>query len=241
MDQLLIALDVDTGIRALTLADELRGAAGGFKIGSRLFTSEGPSVVKALVDRGDRVLLDLKFHDIPSVVAAAVLAASDLRVWMLTVHASGGAEMLRAAHEAARSTPHGPLVVAVTVLTSLEGAGLGELGITRPVLEQVDALARLTQETGLDGVVASPWETARVRQSCGPEFTIVTPGIRGGWESGGSDARVRRDDQARTLSAAAAIRAGANYLVVGRPIIAAENPRAAAEQICRELTEQQAS
>ena len=241
MDQLLIALDVDTGIRALTLADELRGAAGGFKIGSRLFTAEGPSVVKALVDRGDRVFLDLKFHDIPSVVAAAVQAASDLRVWMITVHASGGAEMLRAAHEAARGAPHGPLVVAVTVLTSLESTGLGELGITRPVLEQVDALARLAQETGLDGVVASPWETARVRQSCGPAFTIVTPGIRSGRESGRTDARGRRDDQARTLSAAAAMRAGANYLVVGRPIIAAENPRAAAEQIFRELTEQQAS
>ena len=239
MDQLLIALDVDTGVRALELADELRGSAGGYKIGSRLFTAEGPAIVKALVDRGDRVFLDLKFHDIPSAVAAAVHVAEDLGVWMLTVHASGGAEMLRAAREASSRRPHGPMVVAVTVLTSLDERVFGELGITRSVLNQVDALARLAQEAGLDGVVASAWETARIRQSCGPGFTIVTPGIRSAWEPSTSAANAARpDDQARTLSAAQAVRAGANYLVVGRPIIETQNPRAAAEQIGRELMEQ---
>ena len=239
MDQLLIALDVDTGVRALELADDLRGSAGGFKIGSRLFTAEGPSVVKALVNRGDRVFLDLKFHDIPSAVAAAVGAASDLGVWMLTVHASGGTEMLQAAREAASRTPEGPMVVAVTVLTSLDTHAFGELGITRSVLNQVDALARLAQAAGLEGVVASAWETARIRQSCGPGFTIVTPGIRGVREPSRSAASAAGlDDQARTLSAAQAVRAGANYLVVGRPIIAAENPRAATDEICRELIEQ---
>jgi orotidine-5'-phosphate decarboxylase len=231
VDQLLVALDVESGARALELADALRGLAGGFKIGSRLFTLEGPSIVRALADRGDRVFLDLKFHDIPNTVATAVAAATSLGVWMLNVHASGGTAMMRAAGEAAGETADKqgrkpPLVIAVTVLTSMNAAALSEGGIDLPVLDQVVRLARLTQSAGLDGVVASAQETAVIRRACGADFTIVTPGIRGGGaETSG------KDDQERTMTAAEAVAAGASYIVVGRPIIAAADPRAAAERI----------
>ena len=246
MDQLLVALDVESGARALAIADSLRGVAGGFKIGSRLFTSEGPSIVRALVEKGDRVFLDLKFHDIPNTVAQAVAAATTLGVWMLNVHASGGTKMMQAAREAAReaaarerTTP--PIVIAVTVLTSMNAAALAEIGVdggipqrghgdTPAVLDQVVRLAELTRAAGLDGVVASPLETAVVRQRCGPDFAIVTPGIRGG----GAEA-AGRDDQERTLGPRAAIAAGASYIVVGRPVIAATDPREAAQRIAREM------
>jgi len=234
MDQLIVALDVDSASRAVELADDLTGLAGAFKVGSRLFTAEGPSVVADLVGRGHRVFLDLKFHDIPNTVAGAVAAAARLGVWMVNVHASGGTEMMRAAREAAReeaerrSVPP-PLVVAVTVLTSLDAAALGRLGVARPLVEQVETLAGLAQQAGLDGVVASPQETARLRVRCGPAFALVTPGIRGAGHPAGLD------DQARTLSAAGALAAGASYLVVGRPIIGAADPRSAAEALIAEV------
>ncbi len=231
MDQLLIALDVETGTRALQLADALRGVAGGFKIGSRLFTADGPGIVRTLVERGDRVFLDLKFHDIPNTVATAVAAATSLGVWMVNVHAAGGTKMMQAAHDAAGETAARegrtpPLVIAVTVLTSMNAAALAETGTPATVLDQVERLALLTKAAGLDGVVASPRETALIRRRCGGQFAIVTPGIRGG-----TPAAVPKDDQERTMTAADAIAAGASYIVVGRPIIAAADPRRAAEEI----------
>jgi orotidine-5'-phosphate decarboxylase len=248
VDQLLIALDVETADKASALADSLRGAAGGFKIGSRLFTSEGPSVVRTLVEHGDRVFLDLKFHDIPNTVATAVSAATALGVWMLNVHASGGTKMMRSARDAAHETAaqtgaRAPLVIAVTVLTSMNPAMLAETGVDIPVLDQVLRLADLAHSAGLDGVVASPQETAAIRQRFGPGFAIVTPGIRGAAASQGAKADVQqpqsgrptKDDQERTMTAAQAVAAGASFIVVGRPVIAAENPRAAAERMAGEV------
>jgi orotidine-5'-phosphate decarboxylase len=228
VDQLLVALDVETRPQAEGLADALRGAVGGYKIGSRLFTSEGPDMVRALTSRGDRVFLDLKFHDIPNTVATAVTAATQLGVWMVNVHASGGTTMMRAAADAAREAAAAkgitaPLVIAVTVLTSMNQAALAETGIVVDLMDQVLRLAELTKEAGLDGVVASPRETAAIRERCGRDFVIVTPGIRGAGDA--------KDDQQRTMSPAEAIAAGASYLVVGRPIIGAADPRTAAAAI----------
>lgn len=234
MDKLLVALDVESGGRAVALAAALQGVAGGLKVGSRLFTLEGPSLVRRLVDEGHRVFLDLKFHDIPNTVAQAVDAAVQTGAWMLNVHASGGTAMMQAAaaagrEAAARLGRPQPLLIAVTVLTSADATTLAQTGVHRRVEEQVLALARLARDAGLDGVVASPQETAVIRRECGATFAIVTPGIRG------ASAGVSRDDQARTLGPAEAVRAGASYIVVGRPIIAAADPRAAAEAIAEEI------
>jgi orotidine-5'-phosphate decarboxylase len=234
VDQLLIALDVESGAQALLLADALRGSVGGFKIGSRLFTAEGPVIVRTLAAKGDRVFLDLKFHDIPNQVAQSVAAATSLGAWMINVHASGGRKMMEAAADAARSTAaaegrQAPLLIAVTVLTSLTDEMLSEVGIHSRVIDEVERLALLTQESGLDGVVASGRETNVIRRACGEEFTIVTPGIRGG------AAAAAKDDQQRTMTAAEAIRAGATYVVVGRPVIGAPDPRVAAERIGAEI------
>jgi orotidine-5'-phosphate decarboxylase len=234
MDQLIVALDVDTGARALQIATDLRGLAGGFKVGSRLFTLEGPALVRALTGEGVRVFLDLKFHDIPNTAAQAVEAAVLTGAWMVNVHASGGAAMMRAAARAGAETAdrmgrQAPILIGVTVLTSMDEGTLGEIGVAPPIEEQVVRLARLARDSGLQGVVASPHETAAIRAACGPAFTIVTPGIRGA--SAGADS----NDQQRTMTPREAVSAGADYIVVGRPIIAARDPREAAERMVEEL------
>jgi orotidine-5'-phosphate decarboxylase len=247
MNRVLVALDVDHAADAVSLAESLRGVVGGIKIGSQLFTAAGPDVVRTLVAQGHRVFLDLKFHDIPNTVAGAVRSACGLGVWMVNVHASGGRTMMEAARRAAdahaETTGARPLVIAVTVLTSLSADDLISIGLSKSdagtardsslVDDQVLRLAALAQASGLDGVVASPRETAAIRRACGKDFVIVTPGIRGG------GATAAPDDQQRTLSPAEAVAAGSSYLVVGRPITAAKNPRDAAMRIQQETDNSQ--
>lgn len=233
MNPILVALDVESAAKALALADALRGCVGGYKIGKQLFTAAGPEVVRELTSRGDRVFLDLKFHDIPNTVAGAVQSAVATGAWMVNVHASGGSAMMKAAAESATKASAAlgrprPLVIAVTVLTSMDSAALAEVGVTRPLLDQVVHLAKLAKQSGLDGVVASPQETRAIREACGPEFQIVTPGIRPVDQQG-------KDDQARTLTPVEAMQAGSTYLVIGRPITGAPNPREAAEKIAASL------
>ena len=232
--RLLVALDVDSRARAQELVQALDGVVGGVKIGSRLFTMEGPSFIRALTDQGAKVFLDLKFHDIPNTVAQAVEAGTATGAWMMNVHASGGAPMMQAAARAAAAAADRlgrprPLLIGVTVLTSMDDDTLRQVGVSRPLMEQVVTLAEMAKAAGLDGVVASPLETAAIRARCGADFLVVTPGIRGA--SAGAD----KNDQNRTMGPAEAVRAGASYIVVGRPIIAAADPRQAAEAIAREL------
>jgi len=233
MNPILVALDVESAAKAIGLADQLRGSVGGFKIGKQLFTAAGPSVVRELNARGDRVFLDLKFHDIPNTVAGAVQSAVATGAWMVNVHASGGSAMMKAAVDAAKKTADAlsrprPLVIAVTVLTSMNDQALREIGVERTMMDQVVHLARLAQSAGLDGVVASPLEVAAIRNACGTDFQIVTPGIRPADQQG-------KDDQARTMTPAEAMAAGSSYMVIGRPITAAPNPREAAEKIAASL------
>ena len=233
MSRILVALDVDSAARAEALADGLRGHVAGFKIGKQLFTAEGPTIVRSLAERGDRVFLDLKFHDIPNTVAGAVASAVATGAWMVNVHASGGRKMMQAAIDAARASAANaarprPLIIAVTVLTSLDAASFGDLGVPGTVMDHVVRLARLAQDSGLDGVVASPQEIAAIRAACGTDFLIVTPGIR-------PAGRAVEDDQARTMSAAEAVESGASYLVVGRPITGASDPIGAADRLNEEV------
>jgi orotidine-5'-phosphate decarboxylase len=237
MNPIIVALDVETAPKALALADDLRGAVGAVKVGSQLFTAAGPDIVRTLAERGHRVFLDLKYHDIPNTVASAAAEAAKLGAWMFDVHASGGHDMMKAAREAAQASAlkagvPAPLVIAITVLTSFTPDTLSSIGVGRPVLDQVEALARLAEAATLDGVVASPQEVRQLRAARGASFVLVTPGIRA---SAPGDAGRPADDQARTMSAAEAVRAGASYIVVGRPIIAAPDPRAAAETIAASL------
>jgi len=198
-----------------------------FKVGSQLFTTEGPRAIQRLAGLGFDTFLDLKFHDIPNTVAGAVAAAAKLpRVRLLTLHASGGLEMMQAARKAAGSGSARPRLLAVTVLTSLDAASLRRIGIAGSPASRAVALAKLAKQAGMDGVVASAREVKAIRRACGSGFLIVVPGIR--------PAAASRDDQARAATPDAAIRAGADYLVVGRPITAASDPRAAALAIARE-------
>src|SRR5580692_5821034 len=225
---IIAALDVPTAEEALKLAEEIAPAVGAFKIGSELFTAAGPEIVRRVRATGASVFLDLKFHDIPNTVAKSVTAAVQLDVQMLTVHTSGGFEMLQAAEEVAWKlgrTP--PLVLGVTVLTSLDTAALREIGLDVNVEYQVRRLATVATKAGLRGLVCSPQEVVKLRQTIPPAMQLVTPGIRTGAE--------KADDQKRTLTPKEAIQAGANWLVIGRPIYAAENPRLAAEKILESL------
>ncbi|MBI3087149.1 MAG: orotidine-5'-phosphate decarboxylase [candidate division NC10 bacterium] len=227
--RLIVALDVPTLSEATDLARRLAPHLAGVKIGSQLFTAEGPRAVHAMHDLGLRVFLDLKFHDIPNTVGGAVAAATSLGVWMLNVHASGGPAMLAAAAKEASATGVSgrTLVLGVTVLTSVEEKDLqATLGTVRTLRDHVLHLAREAKAAGLDGVVASPHEIADIRQACGPGFLIVTPGVR--------PAGAERGDQRRVLTPGEAIRAGADYVVVGRPILAAKDPVEAAERIAAE-------
>jgi orotidine-5'-phosphate decarboxylase len=232
--RVLVALDVDSRARALELVTSLKGLVGGVKVGSRLFTLEGPSFITALADAGARVFLDLKFHDIPNTVAQAVEAGTATGAWMMNVHASGGVPMMQAAARAAQESAEKlgrprSLVIGVTVLTSMGEDTLRQVGVGRPLMEQVVTLAEMARTAGLDGVVASPLETAAIRARCGTDFLVVTPGIRG------ASAGAEKNDQNRTMGPADAVQAGSSYIVVGRPIIAAADPRAAAQAIAAEL------
>jgi orotidine-5'-phosphate decarboxylase len=227
--RVIVALDVPALSEAVDLARRLAPHLAAVKIGSQLFTAEGPEAVRTMHDLGLRVFLDLKYHDIPNTVAGAIAAARALGVWMVNVHASGGPAMMKAAAAAAGKVPadQRPLVLAVTVLTSLSEADIKTtLGTTRTVPEQVEHLARETKMAGLDGVVASPQEIRLIRRACGSDFLIVTPGVR--------PADGALNDQHRVMTPSETVAAGADYVVVGRPILAAADPVEAARRIAIE-------
>ena len=210
------------------MAGRLRGVAGLFKVGSQLFTAEGPRAVEKLAGLGFGIFLDLKFHDIPNTVAHAVSAAAKLpKVRLITLHTSGGYDMMRAAREAVVGKKNRPALLGVTILTSLDAPSLRRVGISGTPASRAIALARLAKKSGLDGVVASAHEARAIRRACGSRFLIVVPGVR--------PASADVNDQSRVATPAAAIRAGADYLVVGRPITAASNPREVALAIAREI------
>lgn len=229
---IIVALDVPTKNKALELAEELGPVVGALKIGKQLFVSEGPDIVRQLKGFGTKIFLDLKFHDIPNTVAKAVHSAVDMGVDMLTVHASGGSEMLTAAEDASHEKAaeigiDSPLILGVTVLTSMDDSNLAEVGVEDGAQTQVVRLAKLAASSGLRGLVCSPKEIRLLREKLGSEIQLVTPGIR--FDTSPSD------DQKRVMSPTEAIKAGANWLVIGRPITLAENPRSAAIDILNSI------
>jgi len=231
-ERLIFALDIDSFEEARSWVRKLHRKVGVFKVGKQLFTRCGPEVLRMIRDEGGEVFLDLKYHDIPNTVAMAGVEATRLGVRMFNVHALGGREMMeRTVTEVDKLAPRGssgrPLLLAVTILTSSTEATLREVGIDRPVTEMVPRLAALAKAAGFDGVVASPQEVGLIREACGRDFAIVTPGVRPDFSS--------RDDQKRVTTPAEAIAAGADYLVIDRPISAAGDPVAAAELILQEI------
>lgn len=221
--KIIVALDYADAKSALKLVEQLDPTLCRLKVGKELFTAEGPQFVTQLVRANFGVFLDLKFHDIPNTVAKACAAASDLGVWMLNVHASGGLEMMQAAREAVNHSESKPLLIAVTVLTSMNQAALNQIGVPVDLTQHVLNLATLTKRANLDGVVCSALEATMLRTQIGPEFCLVTPGIR--------PANANQDDQSRVVTPADALKNGAHYLVIGRPITQAENPLNALQAI----------
>jgi orotidine-5'-phosphate decarboxylase len=232
-DKLIVALDVDTADRALALVDRLKGSVGLFKVGMQLFTAAGPDLVRRIVSQGSRVFLDLKYHDIPNTVAMAAVEATRLGVSLFNIHTTGGTEMMKwtanaVAETAAQENLTPPKVLGVTLLTSIDQETLEQIGINGQPSSIVGRLAKLAQESGLGGVVASAQEIEPIRQAVRQNnFAIVTPGIRSSTDA--------LQDQRRTMTAAEAIRAGADYIVVGRPILAANDVTAAADRFVSEI------
>jgi len=239
-EKLIVALDVDTPAKALNLVKELHGVVGMFKIGSTLFTSAGPQIVKDILALDSKIFLDLKFHDIPHQVAGAARAAAELGVSLFTVHASGGSEMMRRAvdsvNEVGVKNGTRTRVLAITVLTSIDAKILDQIGVNSSPGEAVLRLVRLAEDSGVDGVVASPQEIETIRGVVSkPEFLIVTPGIRP------STSEAEGEDQKRVATPGSAIAAGASYLVVGRPITGAPDPASAAQEIVAQMQEASAT
>lgn len=231
-ERLILALDVDDLERAKAMLKLLAGEVGMFKVGKQLFTHAGPQAVKLIQEMGGEVFLDLKFHDIPTTVAKAAVEATRLGVKMFNVHASGSSEMMRlTVREVSRvcrqESLRKPIMLAVTVLTSLNESDLKKVGVAGEVADQVVRLALLSQKAGMDGVVAAPNEVGEIRAACGRRFVIVTPGIR--------LQKSKRDDQKRVMTPADAVRAGVDYIVVGRPIMAANDPLKVAREIISEM------
>lgn len=231
-NRLIVGLDVASRKEALSLVRRLTGEVGMFKVGKRLFVHAGPDIVRAIRKRGGEVFLDLKFHDIPETVSSASVEAARLGVWMLNIHAAGGSEMMQRTVAEVNKVCRAerlrrPKLIGVTVLTSLDGDDLKSAGVTGGVRRQVVRLARLARDAGMDGVVASPCEIEWIRKECGPRFLIVTPGIR---------PVAVADDQKRIATPKAAVDAGADYIVVARPIVAAPDPVQAARDIVASIT-----
>lgn len=228
-DKIILALDVDSAEKAKALVSELRDYVGVYKINS-LFNEEGPAIVKEIQQSGGKVFLDLKYHDIPNTVANYAKAAAKMGVFMFNVHASGGLEMMKAAADAVKEagTEQKPLVLAVTVLTSLDQEALARTGVSNPVEEQVKKLALLAKEAGMDGVVCSPKEISIIKEACGDDFVIVTPGIRPAWAASG--------DQKRITTPKDAVDAGVSYMVIGRAITGQPDKSEAAKKILDEIS-----
>jgi len=232
-DRLIIALDLDSDREALALVDDLVGEVGMFKVGHQLFTAYGPGIVRKIRDKGARVFLDLKYHDIPNTVARASAEAVKLGVSIFNVHALGGLDMMKAAataakEEADRQSLPLPLVLAVTILTSMDDTALRrELKINRSLRREVSHLAELAQRAGLGGVVASPQEILMLRKAIRGRFTVLTPGVRPAWAG--------KDDQKRVMSPGEAVAAGADYIVVGRPVLKSPDRRSAVRKIIQEI------
>ena len=225
--KIIVALDYADAASALKLVNQLEPSLCKLKVGKELFTAAGPQFVEQLMAKDFKVFLDLKFHDIPNTVAKACEAASNLGVWMLNVHASGGSAMMQAALEGVNKSTHSPYLIAVTVLTSMNQAGLNEIGIENSVEEQVLKLAKLTQTAGLHGVVCSAQEAQMLRMHLKDDFFLITPGIR--------PANVNQNDQSRVVTPQDALNSGASYLVIGRPITQAPNPLQALETILQSV------